>query len=114
MGRSIIVTGGAGFIGANFVHHLLATDAETQVITLDALTYAGNLENLRDLPDPARHTFIEGNIGDSALVTEVLREQLQAGKLTPVVAKAFPLAEASEALHYLMTGEAPGRIVLIP
>lgn len=75
MGCSVLVTGGAGFIGANFVHHLLATDSEAQVTTLDSLTYAGNLENLRDLPNPARHTFTEGNIGDAALVRGILRER---------------------------------------
>ena len=69
--RNVLVTGGAGFIGSNFVHYLLKTEPDVRVINLDALTYAGNLENLRDLPDPRRHEFIEGNICDKALVNEI-------------------------------------------
>ena len=69
--KNILVTGGAGFIGSNFVHYLLKTEPEVQVINLDVLTYAGNLENLKDLPDPQRHEFIQGNICDKALVDEI-------------------------------------------
>ncbi len=70
----VLVTGGAGFIGCNFVRHLLATDAKIRVINLDLLTYAGSLDNLRDLPDPARYTFIQGDIGDRNLVDQVLHD----------------------------------------
>ncbi len=72
--RNVLVTGGAGFIGSNFVRHLLAARADVQVVTYDLLTYAGSLENLRDLPDPARHTFVRGDIGDRAAVDQVLAE----------------------------------------
>ncbi|MDQ5910335.1 MAG: NAD-dependent epimerase/dehydratase family protein [Pseudomonadota bacterium] len=72
--RNILVTGGAGFIGCNFVRHLLATDPEVRIITLDLLTYAGSLDNLRDLPDAARHGFVQGDICDRALVDRLLRE----------------------------------------
>ncbi len=58
----IMVTGGAGFIGSNFVHHVLDTHENDEVVTLDALTYAGNLENLADLQDNPRHTFVRGDI----------------------------------------------------
>lgn len=71
--RNVLVTGGAGFIGCNFVRHLLASDPELRVVNLDLLTYAGSLDNLRDLPDPARHTFVQGDIGDRALVDQLLR-----------------------------------------
>jgi len=57
-----MVTGGAGFIGSNFVHHVLDTHENDEVVTLDALTYAGNLENLADLQDNPRHTFVRGDI----------------------------------------------------
>ena len=57
--RHILVTGGAGFIGSNFVHYLLQSEPDVQIINLDALTYAGSLENLKDLPDPSRHVFIQ-------------------------------------------------------
>jgi dTDP-glucose 4,6-dehydratase len=67
----ILVTGGAGFIGANFVLDWLAQSDEP-VINLDKLTYAGNLESLRCLDGDARHIFVHGDIGDSALVSELL------------------------------------------
>jgi dTDP-glucose 4,6-dehydratase len=72
--NNVLVTGGAGFIGSNFVRHLLAREPEVDVVNLDALTYAGSLENLTGLPDPARHTFIHGDIGDQPLVEALLRE----------------------------------------
>jgi len=69
----ILVTGGAGFIGANFVLDWLAQSDEP-VINLDKLTYAGNLENLASLQGDARHTFVQGDIGDSALVSALLSQ----------------------------------------
>lgn len=72
--HQILVTGGAGFIGANFVHYLLATYPEVRVVNLDALTYAGSLDNLQNLPDASRHQFVEGDICDRALVDKLLRE----------------------------------------
>lgn len=72
--RNVLVTGGAGFIGCNFVRHLLATDPGIRLVNLDLLTYAGSPDNLRDLPDPARHTFVRGDICDRSLVDELLRE----------------------------------------
>ena len=59
---TVLVTGGCGFIGSNFVRHLLATDAAVAVVNLDALTYAGNLANLADLANDPRYTFIKGDI----------------------------------------------------
>ena len=72
--RNVLVTGGAGFIGCNFVRHLLATEPDARIVTLDLLTYAGSLDNLRELPDPARHTFVQGDICDRPLVDRLLRE----------------------------------------
>lgn len=72
--RHVLVTGGAGFIGANFVRYLLEADRQLRVINLDALTYAGSRENLRDLPDPARHVFVHGNICNRELVDALLAE----------------------------------------
>ena len=71
--QNVLVTGGAGFIGSNFVRYLLANEPTVRVINLDLLTYAGSLENLKDLPDPARHTFVQGDICDRPLVDELLR-----------------------------------------
>ncbi|MEQ1776253.1 MAG: dTDP-glucose 4,6-dehydratase [Burkholderiales bacterium] len=69
----ILVTGGAGFIGANFVLDWIAT-AGTPVVNLDNLTYAGNLANLASLRDDARHIFIKGDINDRALVAGLLKQ----------------------------------------
>ena len=70
---TILVTGGAGFIGSNFVLDWLATQAEP-VVNLDALTYAGNLQNLAALQGDARHVFVKGDIGDRALLDRLLAE----------------------------------------
>ena len=67
----ILVTGGAGFIGANFVLDWLAAHDEP-VLNLDKLTYAGNLENLASLANDKRHVFVQGDIGDRALLDSLL------------------------------------------
>ena len=69
----ILVTGGAGFIGSNFVLDWLAVNDEP-VLNLDLLTYAGNLENLASLKDDPRKVFVRGDIGDSQLVSELLKK----------------------------------------
>jgi dTDP-glucose 4,6-dehydratase len=66
------VTGGAGFIGSNYVRHLLATDPDAQVTNFDKLTYAGNQASLADLDGDPRHTFVRGDICDADLVGQVL------------------------------------------
>jgi dTDP-glucose 4,6-dehydratase len=70
----ILVTGGAGFIGSNFVHYVLRMHPEDAVINLDKLTYAGNPENLRDLEQNPRYRFVQGDICDEAVVTEAMAE----------------------------------------
>lgn len=70
---TILVTGGAGFIGANFVLEWLATVGEP-VVNLDALSYAGNLESLKSVAEDPRHVFVRGDINDSALVDSLLAE----------------------------------------
>ncbi len=66
------VTGGAGFIGSNYVHHLLATDPDAEVTNFDKLTYAGNPASIADLRADPRHRFVRGDICDGALLAEVL------------------------------------------
>ena len=68
----ILVTGGAGFIGSNFVRHVLTAHPDDAVINFDKLTYAGNLENLRDVETDPRYRFVRGDIGDRAQVLEAM------------------------------------------
>ena len=70
--KNVLVTGGAGFIGSNYVRYLLQNEPGVEVVNLDALTYAGRLENLDDLPSPGRHHFVRGDICDRELVDDLL------------------------------------------
>ena len=70
--RNILVTGGAGFIGSNFIRYILRTQPDVFIANLDLLTYAGSLENLKELPSPDRHEFAKGDICNQALVEEIL------------------------------------------
>jgi dTDP-glucose 4,6-dehydratase len=70
----LVVTGGAGFIGSNFVRYMLRRYDDLEVVNLDKLTYAGNLENLRDVEDDARYSFVKGDICDATVVRTALRD----------------------------------------
>jgi dTDP-glucose 4,6-dehydratase len=70
---SMLVTGGCGFIGSNFVHYLLEQQPDVTVINFDALTYAGNLANLADVANHPRHRFVHGDITDPDAVKEAMR-----------------------------------------
>jgi dTDP-glucose 4,6-dehydratase len=72
--KKVLVTGGAGFIGSNFVRHLLDHDSEAHVVNLDLLTYAGNLDNLHGLPDPDRYDFVHGDICDKGLLFQIFEK----------------------------------------
>ena len=72
--KNILVTGGAGFIGSNFIHHILGQNHEIKVLNIDALTYAGNLDNLADLESSSRYDFIHGDIRDTKLIKTVLTD----------------------------------------
>lgn len=72
---SLLVTGGAGFIGSNFIHAFIAGNPGSMVTNLDCLTYAGNLKNLTALEGNPNYRFIKGDIGDAALVAKILVEQ---------------------------------------
>jgi dTDP-glucose 4,6-dehydratase len=69
---NVLVTGGAGFIGANFVRHALAAHPDWQVTTLDKLTYAGRRENLQDVLDDPRHAFVKGDVADPAVAAPLV------------------------------------------
>ncbi|MFA7593668.1 MAG: dTDP-glucose 4,6-dehydratase [Thiohalobacteraceae bacterium] len=73
--KRLLVTGGAGFIGSNFVHYWLERHPHDRLVNLDALTYAGNLENLADIEGRPNYRFVQGGIGDRALVEQLLREE---------------------------------------
>lgn len=72
--QTYLVTGGSGFIGSNFIRYLFSTYNDLRVINLDALTYAGNMENLRDIEDNPNYTFIRGSITDAPLVESIFAD----------------------------------------
>ncbi len=69
--KTLLITGGAGFIGSNFIHYFTRKYPEYRIINLDKLTYAGNLENLRDIEDNPNYKFIKGDIANRKLVGEI-------------------------------------------
>ncbi|MBQ2354166.1 MAG: dTDP-glucose 4,6-dehydratase [Methanobrevibacter sp.] len=71
---NILVTGGAGFIGSNFVRYMVEKYSDYHIINLDALTYCGNLENLKDIEDKDNYTFVKGDIRDKAIVNELVEK----------------------------------------
>ncbi len=71
---SVIITGGAGFIGSNFVRLWLSKNLNEKIINLDKMTYAGSEENLKNLPNPDQYLFVKGDICDEALVKKLLEE----------------------------------------
>ncbi|MBI4387806.1 MAG: GDP-mannose 4,6-dehydratase, partial [Candidatus Omnitrophica bacterium] len=72
--KRFLVTGGAGFIGSNFIRYLLKNNSDVSVINLDKLTYAGNLENLRDLESDSKYQFVHGDICNARLVEQLLQK----------------------------------------
>ena len=72
---NLLVTGGAGFIGSNFIHYMLDMHPTYRVVNLDKLTYAGNLENLKDVEENPRHSFVQGDICDATLVRSLFEER---------------------------------------
>src|SRR5690606_17794123 len=75
MNRTILITGGAGFIGSHVVREFVTNYPEYQIINLDALTYAGNLENLKDIEGRDNYTFIKADITDAAHILEIFKDQ---------------------------------------
>ena len=70
--KNMLVTGGAGFIGSNFIRHVLSQHSNIHIINIDQLTYAGSLYNLRALPNAERHQFVQGDICNMTLVKHLL------------------------------------------
>ena len=69
--KTYLVTGGAGFIGSNFVYYLLNKYDDIKIINVDKLTYAGNLENLKQIEEDERHIFVQADICDEAKITQL-------------------------------------------
>ncbi len=72
--KKMLVTGGAGFIGSNFIKYILAHHQEYMIVNLDILTYAGNLENLKEIEDNTYYTFVYGDISDKILVSKLFEQ----------------------------------------
>jgi len=70
----LLVTGGAGFVGSNFIHHILNKYPDYHIVNLDALTYAGNLENVKEWEKDSRYTFVKGFIADEELVEKLAKD----------------------------------------
>lgn len=68
---TVLITGGAGFIGSNFVHHMRKAHPEYRLLNVDCLTYAGNLKNLQDLEGDAQHVFCKADIADAKAMAEI-------------------------------------------
>ena len=71
---NILVTGGAGFIGSNFVRYMVNKYPEYNIINLDALTYCGNLENLKDIENEDNYSFVKGDIRDKSVVDDLVKK----------------------------------------
>ena len=72
--KNIMMTGGAGFIGSNFIHYLLRVEPDAHIVNIDALTYAGSQDNLKDISEDNRYTFVHGDIGNGNLIEKLFRE----------------------------------------
>lgn len=70
--HSMLITGGAGFIGSNFIRHILTHEPDIKIVNFDKLTYAGSLDNLKNLPHPEHHHFIQGDIIDSDYLYHIM------------------------------------------
>ena len=72
--KKYLITGCAGFIGSNFVYYMLNKYEDILLVNLDKLTYAGNLENLKDIENDKRHVFVHGDICDKELITKLFEQ----------------------------------------
>ncbi len=88
----ILVTGGAGFMGSNFIRYILEKYPDYQIINLDKLTYAGNLENLKDIEDNPNYKFIKGDIADKVLLNKIFTDNIFEAKIGEATVKTPPIS----------------------
>ena len=100
--KNILITGGAGFIGSHVVRHFLRTHRDTQVVNLDKLTYAGNLENLRDLEHLQNYTFEKGDIADAPFV-QALFEKYNFSGVIHLAAESHVDRSISNPMEFVQT-----------
>jgi dTDP-glucose 4,6-dehydratase len=98
---NIVVTGGAGFIGSNFVRHMLEAHPDCRVVNLDLLTYAGNLENLADLESCSNYRFVRGDIADSGVLDELFSQRPDA--VVNFAAESHVDRSIEDPAHFLKT-----------
>ncbi len=79
MKKTILITGGCGFIGSNFIHYMKDIYPDYTLINVDCLTYSGNLENLKEIENYPHYHFIKGDITDEQLIAEVFKRQSHRG-----------------------------------
>lgn len=109
--KNILVTGGAGFIGSNFVHHMLREHPDYRIIVYDKLTYAGNLDNLKDVADDPRYAFVLGDICDASRVRETITAQ-EIDTIVNFAAETHVDRSLSDAGSFVMT-DVYGTFVLL-
>ena len=101
----LLVTGGAGFIGSCFIRHVLSKHSDYEIINLDKLTYAGNIENLDDIKNDRRYSFVKGDICDKNLVIIQLYLTLICGKLVVYLREIEDSLKVERKIHIQMYPE---------
>lgn len=102
MNKKILITGGAGFIGSHVVREFVTKYPDYQIINLDALTYAGNLENLKDIEDRPNYTFVKADITDQAMITSIF-EQYQPDGVIHLAAESHVDRSIADPTAFVMT-----------
>lgn len=100
--RNILITGGAGFIGSHVVRRFVRSYPDYRIVNLDKLTYAGNLENLKDLSESPNYTFVKGDIVDSAFINQVF-EDYRIDAVIHLAAESHVDRSISNPLEFVMT-----------
>ena len=102
MKKTILITGGAGFIGSHVVREFVLNYPDTKIINLDALTYAGNLENLKDIENHANYQFIKADIVNEKQILEIFEEYLPDGVIH-LAAESHVDRSITNPLEFVMT-----------